>query len=53
MTTGIGALALYKGASKEYAWGKWINLPNEIRGVAFSGSGAIVVSHFDMNTLMF
>ena len=54
MTSGInGALALYKGASMEYSWGKWINLPNAIRGVGFSGNGAVVVTHFDINTLMF
>ena len=33
-----------------YVWGKLINFPT-VRGLCFSGSGAVVVGHFDINVL--
>lgn len=44
---------LYKGPTKELAWGKTCNNRSWVRGIAFSGSGAILACHFGGSVLWF
>ena len=48
------AIVLYRGVTKEYAWGKWVdNVSRILRGVAFGGPGSILVIHFDISVVIF
>lgn len=52
-SSGLSTIALYKGTTKEYAWGKWISISMVIQGVAFNVNGRVVAAHMDSNAVMF
>ena len=49
-----GVVVMYRGPTKDYAWGKWTPPTNtDFHGVTLSTSGSIVVCHYDTSLILY